>query len=708
VTITLAAQPFRIGRVVVTATKTPLSSSEIAAFTTVVDRADIVTRGDVELVDALENTPGLTHSAQAGTFESIELRGMPRGGNQFETTQLLIDGVPQTDSRNSARVVNLPIDDAAAGEIVRGPNSALYGRTAIGGAINIITAQPTAEPRATAQLQMGQFGHLKGALSASGPVEDWAGYYVGWSSSGNDGFYSRDPYYDIDETSVFAKLTFTPDANGEAMVSVNSVVSDNSLPTAVPLIDGALLTLLAPGFDLFSNINLPTANFHQEELRVTSTYDRRIGDSFSFKNTFGYRDIQYKFEESGDIIGAPFDLAFNTLTMYPFSLQTDEEVFYEELRFAYDPEGGPLDHQILVGGSYERTTGFRTGDLIFTDVDTYGWPLDYLDPVYPSRTGWIYEAFGGDDYGLDSWGAFLQYQVTPLPRLTLTAAGRYDRMTIENTETFQAGNPSIDETFEAFSPKFSALVRVLRGMEAGPVGPVDLNLYGTYSEAFKPPRTPSGLNPSGVDPLDPENITNIEFGAKTILADGRASFDATYFHMKRDGIVVSTRQGPFFLPSNAGTQDFDGFEFAIAVAPVPQLGINVNAAFYKNRFGDFTIEESGGDTDLSGNRLPLVPDLIFNWDVTLRPRPDLAFMLGLKHVGDRFLDQLNTYMLESFALVDGSISWSPSPLPMLRFTVAGHNLLGKEYLQNGDTSLAESVEVGAPRQMIVSVGLTLD
>jgi outer membrane receptor protein involved in Fe transport len=281
-------------------------------------------------------------------------------------------------------------------------------------------------------------------------------------------------------------------------------------------------------------------------------------------------------------------------------------------------------------------------------------------------------------------------------------------MTIENTETFQAGNPSIDETFEAFSPKFSALVRVLRGMEAGPVGPVDLNLYGTYSEAFKPPRTPSGLNPSGVDPLDPENITNIEFGAKTILADGRASFDATYFHMKRDGIVVSTRQGPFFLPSNAGTQDFDGFEFAIAVAPVPQLGINVNAAFYKNRFGDFTIEESGGDTDLSGNRLPLVPDLIFNWDVTLRPRPDLAFMLGLKHVGDRFLDQLNTYMLESFALVDGSISWSPSPLPMLRFTVAGHNLLGKEYLQNGDTSLAESVEVGAPRQMIVSVGLTLD
>ena len=52
------------------------------------------------------------HTAQANSFESIELRGMPRQGNEFETTLLLIDGVPQTDSRNSARVINLPIDNA--------------------------------------------------------------------------------------------------------------------------------------------------------------------------------------------------------------------------------------------------------------------------------------------------------------------------------------------------------------------------------------------------------------------------------------------------------------------------------------------------------------------------------------------------------------------------------------------------------------------
>jgi iron complex outermembrane receptor protein len=178
--------------------------------------------------------------------------------------------------------------------------------------------------------------------------------------------------------------------------------------------------------------------------------------------------------------------------------------------------------------------------------------------------------------------------------------------------------------------------------------------------------------------------------------------------MKRDGLVISTRQGPFFLPSNAGEHDYDGLEVAVQVAPVPQFGLTVNAAFYHNRFGDFVIEESGGDTDLTGNRLPLVPDLVYNVNAVVRPRPELSLTLGLKHVGDRYLDQLNTFKLESYALLDGSVSWSPSLLEVVRLTVAGHNLLGKEYLQNGDTSLAESVEVAPPRQMLLSVGLTLD
>ena len=196
-------------------------------------------------------------------------------------------------------------------------------------------------------------------------------------------------------------------------------------------------------------------------------------------------------------------------------------------------------------------------------------------------------------------------------------------------ETFSAGQPVSEETFDAFSPKFSALYSLLQQTETGSLGRVNLNLYVAYSEAFKPPRSPSGLNPPGEDAnLDPENITNYEVGLKSSLLDGRATLQTTYFQMERDGIVVSTQQGPFFLDSNAGKQDFEGLELAAAWAPQPNLAFYGNVAFYKNRFGEFVIEGTGPDVVLTGNRLPAVPDRIFNLGGSYQHTDELGFTLA--------------------------------------------------------------------------------
>jgi outer membrane receptor protein involved in Fe transport len=160
--VELEVTPNFMERVQVTATKTPLSIGEVPAQANVIDRATIDRRGDQELTQAIANVPGVIVSTQAGSFESVMLRGMPRDGNEFTNTLLLIDGVPQTDSRNSARVVNLPITDATSIEVVRGPNSALYGRTAIGGSVNVRTADPTPDH------QVGARGWLR-AKTQEGP-----------------------------------------------------------------------------------------------------------------------------------------------------------------------------------------------------------------------------------------------------------------------------------------------------------------------------------------------------------------------------------------------------------------------------------------------------------------------------------------------------------------------------------------------------------
>lgn len=690
-TVELDVTPNLIERVQVTATKVPLSIGEVAAQADIVDRATIDLRGDQELTQAIAHLPGVIASTQAGSFESVMLRGLPRDGNEFTSTLLLVDGVPQTDSRNSARVVNLPIYDASRIEVVRGPNSALYGRTAIGGSINVLTADPAPDHQVAFDLTGGGFGMFKGVARASGPVGEWGGYYVSAASERNHGYFTGPFDFNVEEMGLFAKLTFVPDSKSYGSVTVNRVVSDNSTPTNVPIVDGQLLTDLDPRFDRLTNLNVPGPNYHQSEGRVTVNYTRLLSDWARAVEVFGYRAIQYKFIDDGDVTGSPFDLGANTLTMFPFEMQTDEDIFYEELRFELMPRLGEVTSSLVVGGSYEWTTGFSEGNLIYTDSDTFGWPLNYLTPVIPPKNDWNFFRFGGSDYSVGITGLFAQYIIEPADRWIFTAGGRYDRLVLDNTLTFSEGRPQIKDTFDAFSPKLSATFKLLDSEST-------VNLYSTYSQAFLPPRRPSQLRPSDFQvELNPEDIDNYEAGVKGSVFDGQLSFQGTYFWMVRDGIITTVRQGPFFIPTNAGEHKYKGVETAINWVVSSNLSAYINASFYRNRFGEFVIESSGGDTVLTGNRLPISPDRVVNAGITHTPVSSVNVNVDIKYVGNVQVDQGNTFRFDPYTLVDAAVSWRRGPM---RFTLSGHNLLDQKYFWNGDIYNGESADPGRPRQIL--------
>ncbi len=699
--VELEVTPNYIERVQVTATKTALSIGEVPAQVDIVDRATIERRGDQELTQAIAHVPGLIVSTQAGSFESVMLRGLPRDGNEFTNTLLLIDGVPQTDSRNSARVVNLPINDASSIEVVRGPNSALYGRTAIGGSVNVRTANPTPDHQLALELTGGQFGMFKGVARASGPVGEWGGYYLSTASGRNTGYFEGPFDFNVNETALFVKLTFVPDARSFGSISLNRVISENSTPTNVPVVNGRPLSEIEPGFDRLTDLNVPGPNYRQREGRLTANYTRELAAWARVVGVFGYRPIQYKFIDDGDVIGGPFDLVAKTLTMFPFELQTDEDIFYQEGRLEFTPTLERIESSLIVGGSYEWTTGFSAGNLIFTDPDTFGWPLNYLAPVIPPKDDWSFFRFGGSDYSVGITGLFAQYIMEPANRLILTAGGRYDRLTLNNTLTFREGRPRVEDTFDAFSPKLSATFK-LWGVEGD--GQPIVNVYGTYSQAFLPPRRPSQLQPSDVPSefqvqLSPEDIDNYEVGVKGSLLGGQLSFEGTYFRMTRDGVITTIRQGPFFLPTNAGEHRYKGFETGLNWSVSPKASAYINAAFYRNRFGTFVIQSEGGDTVLTGNRLPISPDRVLNAGVTFTPVPFIDVTADVKHVGDVQVDQGNTFRLDPYTLIDAAVSWRRGPF---RVTLSAHNLFNQEYFWNGDISSGESVDPGSPRQILVT------
>ena len=81
-------------------------------------------------------------------------------------------------------------------------------------------------------------------------------------------------------------------------------------------------------------------------------------------------------------------------------------------------------------------------------------------------------------------------------------------------------------------------------------------------------------------------------------------------------------------------------------------------SFYRNRFGDFVIESSGGDTVLTGNRLPVSPDRVINGGAVFSPKSFLDFTLDVKHVGSVQIDQRNTFQLDAYTLVDAAVTWA--------------------------------------------------
>ena len=164
-------------------------------------------------------------------------------------------------------------------------------------------------------------------------------------------------------------------------------------------------------------------------------------------------------------------------------------------------------------------------------------------------------------------------------------------------------------------------------------------------------------------------------------------------------MVLTTRQGAFFLPTNAGERKFKGFETAVGWQMSPQLSAYVNGSVYRHRFGDFVIQSAGGDTDLKGNRLRISPDYVVNWGFTFAPVPFIDAGFDVKHVSDVMADQNNTFKLDSYTLVDAAVSWRRGPL---RFTLSAHNLFNEEYYFNGSD---ESADPGRPRQVLLTTSV---
>ena len=145
-----------IETVVVTASRTPIAITDSGSSISVITRQDLERRQMIQVTEILRNVPGIavSQSGPLGSQTQVRLRGSE--ANHF---LVLIDGVEANDPAfgDEFQFENLTTDNIERIEIVRGPQSALWGSDAVGGVINVTTRRGRTARETTGYLEAGSF-----------------------------------------------------------------------------------------------------------------------------------------------------------------------------------------------------------------------------------------------------------------------------------------------------------------------------------------------------------------------------------------------------------------------------------------------------------------------------------------------------------------------------------------------------------------------
>lgn len=162
------------GPVVTAPTRLPTPQEETGAAVTVITGADIARGQQPTLPDALQAAPGLNvvQTGGPGGTTSVFLRGA-----NANHTKVFIDGIDVGDPsafNGSFDFAHLLTADVERVEVLRGPQSGLYGSDAIGGVITIVTRKGSGPGRLTGSLEAGSFGTFNQTAAASGAVDGFS------------------------------------------------------------------------------------------------------------------------------------------------------------------------------------------------------------------------------------------------------------------------------------------------------------------------------------------------------------------------------------------------------------------------------------------------------------------------------------------------------------------------------------------------------
>ena len=708
-----ATAPPVMQEIVVTAQKRTENLQDVPVSVTALSAETLQDRHVTDILDLTNLAPGLqVKTGDNAANPRIFIRGV--GLNDFNPATaspigIYVDGVYVA----SPLAQFASLYDLARVEVLRGPQGTLYGRNTTGGAINIISRQPSQSYEADASVEYGRFNWVDARFGVGGPiVADKLMFRVA-------GVYQRDDGYTLnrltdqtgnntDRYDLRATLLWKPVSGFDADLSVHlgqsrggSILAyDRTLSPKTAAATGPD-GLCAPSFytsgqctNILGYANT-SGNLYQGDYRFMGRDQVKLfGSNLTINKDVDGLDLvsvtAYQRADRNDQEDSDAD----PLPVLTGSYVAREETFSQELRlqssskqrlryvlglyYAYDYLTDNSEYFVLPG----LVNVFGPATDITLGIGNYAWPLHQETDSYA--------AFSQVDYDLTS-------------RLTVTGGVRYSAE--HKGFNYTSVAPNFDytffhfndnKTFDSVSGKFSLQYRLTNSA----------NIYASYNRGFKSGGFFSGQTTveADVGPYKNEDVNAYEVGAKTELFGRMLRADVSGFYYDYTNLQVYTivQRGLITeqLFTNASAARIYGGEIELSSSPLRGLDLSTGLSLLNAEYVDFTSVTG----NYSGNQLPSAPHESLNASAHyVHPLPvgDLVSQVDLDYRSKIFFETSNTPRLSDpdRTFVDAELGWR-APNGRYELGLYGRNLFNETNISNISPIPAlgfDFVSVGKPR-----------
>ena len=591
----------------------------------------------------------------------------------------LEDGVPIRPSgvfnHNSLLEMNMTATKSI--EVIRGPYSSLYGSSAIGGAINFFTSNPTATPYGSISVRGNEHGYLRADLVASSTFGNTGVYVGGYWSRVKDGIRE---YGDYDKTAVTAKVTHK--FNEKAFWSNTLTYVDYYSEMSGSLDEEKFLNKDYSSYHTFTYRDA-------KALRFNSTLDYKWNDENSTFFTLIFRDNSMGQNPSYRISNRTKPDSYtsgqindNSFKSFGFIGQHHIKKNKWKYNIGVNLDYSPNTYEAL------KTQVYRNSDMVFESYDLTGEYLAYYDV---------------DILNVGGYGT-AEYQISD--KFLLNGAVRIDHNSYDFTNKLGSDAPDYKapdskNTFTSITPRLGAIYTISKGK----------GIYANYSRGFLPPSVGELYRESEIPLLDPSKFNNYEIGNWMSFFNNKLYVDLAVYYLQGKDEVVSVRikdgDDDYSENRNVGETKHYGLEYLLRLKPTNEFTVRFSGSYSKHEYVDFVTKIVDGEpaVEYSGNEMKGAPSWINNAEISYMPdfAKGLRVSLEWQHIGEYFTDEANKNTYEGYDVFNARASYGRKHWNVWLNMM---NLADKIYATRADTSWGKTTYTpGMP--LTFNIGLEL-